>query len=92
VFVTGLTPSGRAKKGVRQKTIFPSGFKLIWAVQPWDQKNSSFQKSENVINLAPSRAHQEGRTRRHERGARDATDVSVRQTSATDADGEVVWS
>jgi hypothetical protein len=42
--------------------------------------------------MAPSRAHQEGRTRRYERGARDAMDVLCRATSDADTDGEAVWS
>jgi hypothetical protein len=36
-----------------------------------------FRFSESCDWIPPSRAHQEGRTRRHERGARDAMDVLV---------------
>ncbi len=39
-----------------------------------------------------SRAHQEGRTRRHERGVRDAMAVvTPPRRSGVTADGEVVW-
>jgi hypothetical protein len=36
-----------------------------------------FRFSETHDCVSPSRAHEEGRTRRHERGARDAMDVAV---------------
>jgi hypothetical protein len=39
-----------------------------------------------VVELPPSRSHQRGVTRRHERGARDAVDAHRRQTSAGGAD------
>jgi hypothetical protein len=57
-------------------------------------KNFSISPSgKSPLAFGPSRAHQEGRTRRHERGARDAMDANcVARRAACFADGEVVWS
>jgi hypothetical protein len=60
---------------VRPKVDFLSDLRLIWAVQPPAQKYSCLRKTEIVEFIAPSRALEEGRTRRHERGAWDAMDA-----------------
>jgi hypothetical protein len=67
-------PSKPAKR-LRLKLHFVRDFNLIWAVQPTVQKYLCLRKSEYVGFIAPSRAHEEGRTRRHERGAQDAMDA-----------------
>ena len=47
----------------------------------------------SILEARPSRAHQEGRTRRHERGARDAMAANwIARRAMQFADGEVVWS
>src|SRR5262249_43020681 len=52
-----------------------------------------FRFSEKYDCLRASRSRPRGALRdRHERWERDAMDVSARRTSASDADGQAVWS
>ena len=68
-------------------------FKLIRVVQ--SQREKYFACAVGQINATDSRVlhSQEGRTRRHERRARDAMDaIGIARRAMVVADGEVVWS
>ncbi len=71
--VTGLR-SGRANPRA-PKNHFRIRFQTDLVCPALHAKIFLFTKIENRVLIAPSRAHEEGRTRRHERGARDAMDV-----------------
>src|SRR6516162_6522431 len=78
---------------MRQKRCFMKHFKLIWVVQSRFKKYFAFAVGQITSSSSPVSRSQEGRTRRHERGARDAMDVSgVAGRGMLRADGEVVWS
>jgi hypothetical protein len=89
----GASPSHRrGKRRVRQKTIFAKHFRLIWAVQSSHKNFFDFAVGQITSSFSPVPRSSEGRTRRHERGARDAMDANASQDEATCfADGEVVW-
>ena len=94
-FSTTVSPS-RHKKSAKSrapKTRFHEAFHRDLGCPVPQRKNISlsvFPKS--VIPYLVSRS-QEGRTRRHERGVRDAMDASgVERRAILRADGEVVWS
>jgi hypothetical protein len=70
----------------------PYGIDLPVVSSPLAKNISLLRLVETAIEPIPSRAHQEGRTRRHERGARDAMDVRWRRkTSELPADGQAAW-
>ena len=89
----GARAPSRAQNRVRQNANLMSLFKLIWVVQSPGQKYLACAVGQ--INATDSRVlhSQEGRTRRHERRARDAVDAMASlDERGFVADGEVVWS
>ena len=82
----------RVANRLRRKTIFARPFKLIWGVQLICKKYFHLRKYE-IVHKSARPGSLEGRTRRHERGARDAVDAdAVARRAADIADGEGVWS
>src|SRR6185312_16932610 len=71
--VTGLR-SERAKLRA-PKNHFRKRFQADLVCPAVNAKIILFTKIVNHVFIAPSRTHEEGRTRRHERGARDAMDA-----------------
>jgi hypothetical protein len=73
--------------------IFTSLFKLIWPVQPLDQKYFCLRKSEIMISCSRPAATRGALRDRHERWMRDAMDAAARaRRTRAAADGEAVWS
>jgi hypothetical protein len=61
---------------IRAKSKCANDLKLICLSSPREKNISLSDSVDTAIERLLSRAHQEGRTRRHERGARDAMDVN----------------
>jgi hypothetical protein len=75
------------------KTRFHEAFHRDLGCPVPQRKNISLSVFPKSVIPYPVSRSQEGRTRRHERGARDAVDVSgVAGRGMPQADGEVVWS
>ena len=81
-----------ASRAWAEKLILPSGSKPS-GISSIHSQIFCFRFSELCAYLHAIPRSQGGALRdRHERGRRDAMDVSARQTSACDADGKGVWS
>jgi hypothetical protein len=77
---------------LRENYDLSNQFNLIWAVQSSYAKYFAFPHPsiDGYFRAVPPR--QEGRTRRHERGAGCGGRGWLGETNEANADGEVVWS
>jgi hypothetical protein len=84
--------STSSPKSSRQNADLSNVLRLIWDVQMERQKYSSSNNPKYMDSWRRSAPDRGALRDRHERWKRNAMDTFARKTSATEADGEAVWS